>query len=697
MSIRQKLIVLLILPAMIIAWSAYDGVRRNATRLNEMSRVKRMMELTTSISSLIHETQKERGMTAGFLGSKGKNFASELTNQRKVVDERREVLLKEYASFNTKGMSPGFLNSIDSALGDLERMGRIRSRVSSQTIALGEALGYYTKFNGDMLDTIGKIALETNDTEVKQSILKFMLFLKGKERAGIERAVLANTFSKDMFGPGMFVKFAKLVDQQNTYFHEFELIIKDGMVDAFAELKQHDSFRGVQSYRDIAFSKSKEGGFGQDPKKWFAMSTGRINALKDFEDELGASLIALADKFYKQSMAMTTMYCLFAVLSLLIPVISMWLIRSILRPLRSMMTVLEQAKKDADLTARAEASRRDEIGHLARNFNAFVDRVQNLIIDVRRATNDVAAASTEIVSSAEEIASNMSQTESQVQSMNSLVKDASSSVDQVVDQSRQASESAKASGQVAQQGGSTVEHTIVGMQEIHETVAQSAKSVEQLGKRGEEIGVVITVINDIADQTNLLALNAAIEAARAGEHGRGFAVVADEVRKLADRTTKATQEISESISTIQAETERAVTGMEAGTKQVQQGVEAASQAGESLKQIVGSTNEVACLIEGITNSADHQHQVSYQLNEGISEISAVATQAAAGTQQAAAAAQQLSTQCHSLYSMLNQFKTREDRRKGRGKRENGAPERRQMNLIRESIDRSRKERAAQKR
>jgi methyl-accepting chemotaxis protein len=232
----------------------------------------------------------------------------------------------------------------------------------------------------------------------------------------------------------------------------------------------------------------------------------------------------------------------------------------------------------------------------------------------------------------------------------------SSSVIEVAKKSSQASEQATKAGQQATEGGSVVEQTVVGMQAINEAVSAGAVSVTELGKRGEQIGEIIKVINDIADQTNLLALNAAIEAARAGEHGRGFAVVADEVRKLAERTTKATEEVAGSIRAIQDETRTAVERMTTGTQQVEVGVEKANAAGITLKGIVASANDVASMIQSIAAASEQQSSASEQISRSLESISSVTREATAGASQAAQASTELSSKAEQLRSMVARFK-----------------------------------------
>lgn len=298
----------------------------------------------------------------------------------------------------------------------------------------------------------------------------------------------------------------------------------------------------------------------------------------------------------------------------------------------------------------------DEIGHLTHAYKAMLDSLRGLIQQVGDSANAVSSASSEISSTTEQMAAGAQQQSSQTSEVAAAVEQMTKTLMETTVNIRKVSDGANQAKQDAEQGGKVVEETIDGMRRISTVVIQSAEQVKVLGSSSDKIGEIIEVIDEIADQTNLLALNAAIEAARAGEQGRGFAVVADEVRKLAERTSKATKEISMMIHQIQSDTHHAVDSMNKGTEEVSAGIVLAERAGLMLKNIVENAQSVSDMVSQIASASEEQSNTSEQIAQNVVSISTVTQESASGTQQIAQTSEDLNRLTENLQNLMATFK-----------------------------------------
>ncbi len=343
---------------------------------------------------------------------------------------------------------------------------------------------------------------------------------------------------------------------------------------------------------------------------------------------------------------------------LLIVVLTYLMLRSIvLKPLAHMAAITKDiAQGEGDLTKRVPTQGNDEIAQFGAYFNQFIEKLQKMIGKVAHVTDKVASASVELSATAEEISKGTDNLTSRASQTAAAVEEMNATVSQVAQNSGKAATLAQETVKTAKDGGTVVSDTISGMQHLSDAVSNSATIIAELGKSSDQIGEIVRVIEDIADQTNLLALNAAIEAARAGEQGRGFAVVADEVRKLAERTTKATKEIGDMIRQIQQDTRGAVESMQQGTQKVSGGVELVNKTGEALTRIVQMVSESADMIRQIAVASEEQSVATQQIANDIENVAKVTKESASGANESAKASHDLSQLAVELQGIVGSFK-----------------------------------------
>ena len=328
--------------------------------------------------------------------------------------------------------------------------------------------------------------------------------------------------------------------------------------------------------------------------------------------------------------------------------------RNLQRSVTEFLTIVSQIAR-GDLTLRGSVTS-DALGNVVDSVNYMLDNFTQVLRRVRDAANDVSTSANQILNASETMATGATQQDHEITNTSSAVEQLTVSMKQVSNNAEASAEAARRALDAAEQGNRSVRDTLEGMQRIRSSVQATAKKIKSLGDRSLEISEIINVINDITEQTNLLALNAAIEAARAGEAGRGFAVVADEVRKLAEHSRTATKDIAALIKAIQAETNEAVVVMEEGTREVEVGARLADQAGKALEAISAVVRQSAELVQEISLASKQQVRGTEGVANAMQIISNITRQTSQGARQTAHSMEQMVKMSEQLNEALSQFR-----------------------------------------
>jgi methyl-accepting chemotaxis protein len=430
-----------------------------------------------------------------------------------------------------------------------------------------------------------------------------------------------------------------LVLQFNEKYAQF---VKDVVRPTITSLRANDysvatNSRFVLGFRDLGLPASRA-----------------VRDLVDVNGKLAKENFEQAAKTYESSrMNMLIAFTVGLILSIAVA----WkIIRSIVTPLLVLQTAMGEIERNGDFTRRVEVLGSDEVGQTAASFNRSVDALQKTMIEILKDTAQLDAAAAELSTTAQQVAHSSEMTSESSSAMAAAVEEMTVSVANISQNARETSELTQHTGKLSQQGSDVIGRTVAEMHIVAKAVNKSSEIIAELGRQSEKFSGIVQVIKDVADQTNLLALNAAIEAARAGEQGRGFAVVADEVRKLAERTTSATGEIGTMIAGIQNSSHAAVDAMSTAAGQVESGVTLADEAGEAITNIQQGSKQVQTHVGDITLILAEQDNASQSIAQQVERVAQAAEENSAAARSSSEAAKNIEQLTRAVRNAVSQFK-----------------------------------------
>lgn len=552
LRVGVKLLCLIFIPLITLLIFSAILITERYRMVQESVLLDQGITLATKISIVIHELQKERGTSAGFLGSKGKNFGENLQKQRQLSDEKIKELRAFLQNIALEEYPKNVYDALQVSLKSIDEINTIRSGVDSLNVKVGDILGYYTSTIAKSIQTIVEvISISTSDV-VTRNLIAYVNFITAKENAGQERAVLSNTFSADRFADGIYNRFLALTVAQGIFLEEFKRYASSKNYDAYLKVTSDQSFSEVERMRQIARDKFMVGGFGVEGPYWFDTITRKINLLKEVEDKLAEDLIwqikEIEDKNFFSFWLVLIISCAVALITLAVGYLIANSITSRIRVMRRYLMELKETKNINQELKLGKST--DEIGVIGGVLNEFLDSIRQVFAQLSPQSKENLKTSQNLLNSANSVMTRTnegfelsSKTEATGEEVEITLKRSLEKTNSTMHDILSAKEELdKVSNLITDFSGSIKKDA-----ELQEDLVQN---VTMLDKEAQNVKGILNAIDDIAAQTNLLALNAAIEAARAGEHGRGFAVVADEVRQLAERTQHSLNEIDVIINTI---------------------------------------------------------------------------------------------------------------------------------------------------
>ena len=610
-SIRVRLLLLFSALALGMAWYLFANLSGEIIRLREGGRIAAVSEVAVASSALLHELQKERGLSAGFIGSKGDKFREALEKQRTDTDSRRKALTESFNA-RTGDLPPAIAERIRKANDVVGAVDGKRREISALTLTGADSFAFFTGAIDNYLVAVADVGPTLTDAGMMRAFSTYVMFLGAKEQAGRERATVNAALSADKpLDAALLRRLIGILTSQDNYLANFRVLATREQKDALDKLL--DAGKEAASMRKTVLDKAAEGNFGIAPPTWFSTITAKIDAMKGLEDQLAARI---ADASTGLTDGARRGLAIAIISSLLVVGFTITFVLLLTRMLHAVRDATSAARSlaDGDLTIDVEVNRKDEIGALQDALARTVEKLAQTIGEVSTAADALNSAAGQVSSTAQSLSQSCSEQAAAVEETTASVEQMAASIDQNSENANVTNKMASKSSVDAIEGGKAVKKTVDAMKQI-------------AGKIG--------IIDDIAYQTNLLALNAAIEAARAGEHGKGFAVVAAEVRKLAERSQVAAQEIGQLASS---------------------SVSMAEQAGTLLDTMVPSIKKTSDLVQEIAAASQEQSQGVGQINGAMGQLNKATQQNAAASEELAATSEQMGGQAMQLQDLMEFFK-----------------------------------------
>ncbi len=655
LSIKTKM--LLILAPLVISLIVFASLSLFDARqsIQNSETIESAALFLSSSNVVLHELQKERGASAGLLAG-NEAFRSTLEKQRQLSDQALQALDHFVQSERFQQVPVELKSLYQDFASQLKQRKGIQYQIDQGDIQTPKAIKYYTGMNATLLSILPKVIERNTDAALSSALAGYHNFLEMKERAGIERAVISAALSRQVVNDGALIRIVELISAQNAYYRAFKKYMPATEANPISASLEGRDVAPVLAVRKQVLARQVE----TDSATWFKSATQRINLMKKGEDRLNqyVNTQAMAIK-HKASEQYSTTLIVTCVLLLIIIVAAYFIVTSMSRIELGLAEIAEKistAASTKDLMLRAEYKGKDEVGRVASAFNLMMTDFGKLIADIRNASGQLAAAAEETSATTSENADSLQEQLTQTMSVSAAIEEMSVSVGEVTNRVKLVNNSVLQVKAESEQAEQAVESSVRSIGLLTEEISRVNTEILALSSSSEKITEVVHVIKNIAEQTNLLALNAAIEAARAGEQGRGFAVVADEVRNLAQRTHDSTGEIESMVEILQKDVSIASGSIQGSQEKMATSVELTEQVAHALETVFSAINEIQHMTMQISSAAEQQAVVSNDIAGSASSIAQKAEVTVSNGEQIARVSEELAKLAGFLSNSAGTFK-----------------------------------------